>query len=73
MWIRTEDDSYFDWDAKENEETFEEVTDEMNYYKYMQTKEEVEPCSKRCFIESYLEKDPEFEQTIAEDFGIEWM
>ena len=33
---------------------------------------EVAPCSNRCFFEIYLKKDPEFEQVVAENFGIEW-
>lgn len=73
MWIdKRNDDAYVDFDAEENRNLWEAVTGYMEFERCNELHNEVAPCSNRYFLESYIEKDPEFEQTLAEEFGIEW-
>ena len=71
MWKRYGEE--FDFDIPENEEIWENIVSYMDEGKWEETYFECTPCSNRYFLESYLEKDPEFEQLLAMEFSIEWM
>lgn len=71
MWERYGEE--FDFDAAENKEIWENIVTYMDDDKREATHFECAPCSNRYFLESYLEKDPEFEQLLAMEFSIEWM
>lgn len=66
MWMRNGDEYLFD------DYTYESIVRLMDDNIREEIHAEVAPCSNRYFFESYLEKDPEFEQVVAEEFGIEW-
>lgn len=65
------------WERFGNEYNFEDETRDaiVNYMdddKREIVHMELAPCTNRQFIERYIELDPEFEQLLAEEFGIEW-
>ena len=72
MWLIGHNQEYVDWDAEENKDLWEAVVGHMEMELCEETHMECAPCSKRYFLERYIEKDPEFEQLLAEEFGIEW-
>ena len=76
MWIdKRNDDAYVDFDAEENKNLWEAVTGYMEFERCNELHNEAVGLSRIAFepfLESYIEKDPEFEQTLAEEFGIEW-
>ena len=71
MWERHGEE--FDFDVPENKEIWKKIVAYMDDDKWALTFFECTPCSNRYFLESYLEKDPEFEQLLAMEFSIEWM
>lgn len=70
MWLRNGEDFYFD--EPENKTIWESIVNLMDDETREAVHAEYAPCSKRWFLESYLERDSEFEQVLAEEFGIEW-
>ena len=75
MWIRyygTSDGEEFYFDEPENNNTWEAIVSYMDDEIREDIHAQCAPCSKRYFLESYIEKDPEFEQLLAMEFGIEW-
>ena len=73
MWVKGHLQEYVDFDSAENRNLFEAITNLMDDAIREEVHNEAAPCSNRYFIESYIEKQPEFEQVLAEEFGIEWM
>lgn len=71
MWERNGE--YFYFDEPENESIWTSIVNLMDDKIREAVHREFAPCSKRIFIAEYLERDPEFEQVLAEEFGIEWL
>lgn len=67
MWMRYNEEYTF-----EDENEWYYIVTLMDDEKREATHLEVAPCTNRVFLEAYLEKDPEFEQLLAQEFGIEW-
>lgn len=67
MWVKNNEE--FDF---EDDNIWKAIVNFMNDDIREIVHNEAAPCSKRYFIELYIEKDPEFEQVLAEEFSIEW-
>lgn len=72
MWLRNNKQEYIDFDAPENEKLWETIASYMDDEIREEVHAEAAPCSNRYFLESYLEKDSNFEYLLAEEFDIEW-
>ena len=66
MWERFGNEYNFE------DETWDAIVNYMDDDKREIVHMELAPCTNRQFIERYIELDPEFEQLLAEEFGIEW-
>ena len=71
MWLKDREE-FFDLNYPENNNTWEAIVSYMDDEIREDVHARCAPCSKRYFLESYIEKDPEFEQLLAMEFGIEW-
>ena len=70
MWERNGEDFYFD--EPENSDIWQTIVCHMKDNIRESLHRDYAPCTKRIFLERYLELDPDFEYLLAEEFCIEW-
>lgn len=70
MW-RNADNEEFNFDAPENERTWQTIASYMDDDIREALHAELAPCTNTEFLEEYLEEDPDFEENILHgEFGI---
>jgi len=71
MWERYGEE--FNIDDPDNNNIWDAIVNYMDDEIREAVHMECAPCSKRYFLETYLEHDPNFEYLLGMEFGIEWM